>query len=179
VRKAFFAAFVICLLPLTVSAAPVLWTFSGATFSDGGTASGSFVYDADTNTYSSVNVTTTAGSVLLTGANLLYVAPGLPASSADVLTVASSSANLTGVRGLSLSFSPALSDLGGTVSLTGLEATCADATCSSPSGASRTLNAGPVAGVGKSNVPALSPWATAVAALLLAAAALVALRRGV
>jgi hypothetical protein len=179
VRKAFFAALVLCLLPLTASAVPVLWTFSGATFSDGGTASGSFVYDADTNTYSSVNITTTAGSVLLTGANLLYVAPGLPASSADVLTVASGAANLTGVRGFALSFSPALSDLGGTVSLTGLEATCADATCSAPSGASRSLNAGVASGVGRSNVPALSPWAMAVTALLLAAAALVALRRSV
>ena len=34
------------------------------TFDDGGTASGSFVYDAVTNTYSAINVTTTTGATL-------------------------------------------------------------------------------------------------------------------
>lgn len=47
---------------VTVSAAPILWTLQGVTLSDGGTASGSFVYDADTNTYSDLDITTTTGS---------------------------------------------------------------------------------------------------------------------
>jgi len=42
-------------------AASVLWTLQNVTFSGGGVASGSYVYDADTNTYSSISVTTTAG----------------------------------------------------------------------------------------------------------------------
>jgi len=37
----------IFLVGTTVLAAPVTWTLQGATFVDGGTASGSFVYDAD------------------------------------------------------------------------------------------------------------------------------------
>jgi hypothetical protein len=45
-----------------LSATPVLWTLQGVTLTDGGTASGSFVYDADTNTYSDLNITTTTGS---------------------------------------------------------------------------------------------------------------------
>ena len=48
---------------VSVSAAPILWTLQGVTFSDGGTAFGSFVYDADTNTYSNLDITTTTGSV--------------------------------------------------------------------------------------------------------------------
>src|SRR5258708_19781801 len=59
------------------SAAPVVWTLSGVTFSDGGTASGSFIFDADTNTYSSINVTTTPGSVR-SGATYLFQNGGAP-----------------------------------------------------------------------------------------------------
>jgi len=44
------------------SASPIVWNLVGVIFDDGGTASGSFAYDAATKTYSSVNITTTAGS---------------------------------------------------------------------------------------------------------------------
>ena len=43
-------------------AVPVTWTLSGVTFGDGGIATGSFAYDASSNTYSNVNITTTTGS---------------------------------------------------------------------------------------------------------------------
>ncbi len=46
------------------SAVPVSWTLDNWTFSDGGTASGSFVYDADLGSYSDIAVMTTAGSNL-------------------------------------------------------------------------------------------------------------------
>ncbi|MEP7354005.1 MAG: hypothetical protein ABI824_12310, partial [Acidobacteriota bacterium] len=46
----------------TVGAAPITWYLQGVTFADGGTASGSFVYDATTNVYSGVNVSVTATS---------------------------------------------------------------------------------------------------------------------
>jgi hypothetical protein len=52
-----------------ILANPVTWTISGVTFSDGGTVSGSFVYDADAGpggTYSSINITT-AGGILIPG----------------------------------------------------------------------------------------------------------------
>lgn len=41
---------------------PVTWTLSGATFDDGGTAIGSFVFDADTSTYLTLSIATTSGS---------------------------------------------------------------------------------------------------------------------
>jgi hypothetical protein len=46
------------------NAVPVTWTFNDFEFDDGGVATGSFVYDADTNTYSDISVTTTTGSTL-------------------------------------------------------------------------------------------------------------------
>src|SRR5258708_17612531 len=92
------------------SAAPVVWTLSGVTFSDGGTASGSFIFDADTNTYSSINVTTTTGSVR-TGASY-SVQNGGGASSLGMVTLVS--ANLAGTPALALSFSASLTNTAGT-----------------------------------------------------------------
>jgi hypothetical protein len=43
------------------NAFPVTWTLSGVTFSDGGTASGSFIYDADNNTFSTWSVSVAGG----------------------------------------------------------------------------------------------------------------------
>jgi hypothetical protein len=54
--------FVLFCVPSIASADGITWTLSGVTFDDGGTASGSFVYDALTNTYSSIDITTTLGS---------------------------------------------------------------------------------------------------------------------
>ncbi len=178
-RKALPALLVLGLASAAASASPVAWTLQGVTFTDGGTASGSFVYDATTNTYSSVNITTTAGSVVLTGATLQYVSTGFTPASSGVLTAASNAANLTGTRAFALFFSPVLSNAGGSVSLTGQEASCADAACTNPAAPSRSVSAGSVSGLGSYPVPALSPRAMAATALLLAAAALFALRKGV
>ena len=52
----------IAVMPNAAMAVPIKWSV-GATFNDGTTASGSFVYDADTNTYSDIDITTTSGNV--------------------------------------------------------------------------------------------------------------------
>ena len=46
------------------SAHAATWNLVDVTFDDGGTATGSFDYDAATNTYSNIDIMTTAGSVL-------------------------------------------------------------------------------------------------------------------
>ncbi len=178
-RRVLFAALVLALglIPAAASATPVIWTLHGVTFTDGGTASGSFIYDSDTNTYSSVNITTTPGTVILTGATLLYVSPGFAPSNSGVLTAASNAADLTGTRAFALYFSSNLSNVGGSVSLSGEEASCANATCSSPASPSRFTSAGSVSGIQALQVPALSTSGLAATALLLAAAALLALRK--
>ncbi len=60
-------------MPDAAMAVPIKWSV-GATFDDGTTASGSFVYDADTNTYSDIDITTTSGNVY--GALLANLGPG-------------------------------------------------------------------------------------------------------
>lgn len=66
-RNSRFAALVLglciacCLAPSAI-AFPVTWTLSGATFNDGGTATGSFVYDADTGTLSNWSVSVAGGN---------------------------------------------------------------------------------------------------------------------
>ena len=58
----------IALCAINAAAKPVTWYLQGVTFLDGGTGSGSFVYDADTNlpfgTYSNISITTTAGTTM-------------------------------------------------------------------------------------------------------------------
>ena len=61
-RAVMLTLFFTALSAQSASANPILWSLVGVTFDDGGTATGSFVYDADTNTYSNIFITTTAAS---------------------------------------------------------------------------------------------------------------------
>lgn len=169
-----FAALALSFLAVSASAAPLVWTLQGVTFTDGGTASGSFMYDAATNTYSNVNITTTAGSVR-TGATYHFVAgpPNSPDSN-FFLQLTIGSGILTGTPAFSLVFpSAGLTASGGTVAVTfGLEALCSDAVCTGPSGPSRTVTgrASVVASTPNTPapVPALSTWGLGALGMLLA-----------
>ncbi len=100
-------------LAQSAHAIPIQWTLSGITFSDGGTAAGSFVYDADTNVYSSIDITTTAGSVLpgatyvvdnnafgfLSNADGMLALAGLPVVQDDPVLLMVYSAPLTNAGG--------------------------------------------------------------------------------
>ena len=115
----------------TASADQLTWTLAGVTFSDGGTASGSFVYNADTNTVSSVDVITTAGSSF-GGATYTAVDPGFgPFATQIVLVTLPSLADYTGTPALDLFLGGlALTDAGGTVPLLGAsEDTCGNSGC--------------------------------------------------
>ena len=97
-------------------ASPVQWTLQDVTFNDGGTASGSFFYDADTNIYSAINVTTTAGSVLAGQSFASLLSGG--AETAFALNMAPfPSATLIGLPVLLLRFGTALTNAGGTSNL--------------------------------------------------------------
>src|SRR5260370_41021523 len=92
----------LCALPLfwtaVANAGPVAYTLSGVTLSDGGTASGSFSYDAAANTYSNINiVTTTAGT--RSGATYNSVSTGFAADSKGFLAV-TTNASAQGLPGL-------------------------------------------------------------------------------
>lgn len=95
-------------------AAPVRWTLSGVLLSSpDGTASGSFVYDADTNTYSNVDITTTAFTILVDSVPVAvpgnhYTAVGSGTTGSYLLTTASGGA-------LVLLFAQPLTNAGGTI----------------------------------------------------------------
>ena len=171
-------------IQLSASAVPLTWTLGGATFSDGGTASGSFTYDADTNTYSAINIITTTGTVV-TGATFTFicVAPctGLAPGPGNALVLtASSSSNLTGTPALALLFGPPLSNSGGGRSVSfGQQARCSDAVCSAPTGPQRTLTAGTVTapGLPPRLIPTLSGGSLALLALMIGFAAVFSRRR--
>jgi hypothetical protein len=55
-----FAPALLAIAFASAQATPLTWTLSGVSFIDGATASGSFVFDADTRTYLSWGITTTA-----------------------------------------------------------------------------------------------------------------------
>jgi len=167
-----------CLLSLTALqaiAAPVTWTLSGVTFADGGAASGSFVYDASTNTYSSVNITTTAGENL-PGATYHFISTFFASNYAVFVTLGSGS--LTGTTALYLEFSSALTNAGGTVPLVvgptftvqSDEGTCPNSTCSTGAAPSRQVSAGSVVGTpaGVPSTPAPSTWLLVIIGMSLA-----------
>jgi hypothetical protein len=106
------------------------------TFTDGSTATGSFVFDATTVSYSSINIVTNTPTV---GGTFQFVCvspctAGAP-SATQVLFLAESSANnLTAAHALALAFSAPLTSAGGIDGISfGQGGLCGDATCSVPS----------------------------------------------
>ena len=139
----------LCMVMVPIAAADgVTWTLEGLTFSDGATATGSFVYDATTNTFSSIDIVTSNG-VLFTGATYTAVDPGFGPFSFDVAFVPNASAsNLTNTPVLELEFFTStaettvqsLTNAGGTVITDMNELNCANATCSTVTGELRGPN---------------------------------------
>ncbi|MEZ5894401.1 MAG: VPLPA-CTERM sorting domain-containing protein [Parvularculaceae bacterium] len=114
-------------------ATPVTWTLADAVFSDGGTASGTFIYDADANVYSNVDIVTTAGSKQ-SGAEY-HLLPSLFAFSATRFgAVPVASPALSGKTIFSITWASALTNDGGIVGiLTGSpsgEGVCSNFNCS-------------------------------------------------
>ncbi len=136
---------------VSAQAIPILWTLDSVTFDDNGTATGSFVYDADSNTYSMINVTT-MGSALGT-VNYMDDHPifGFDFQAAFLSGLA---VDLTGMTILTLSFDPAtLTNAGGTLPISldpstlSFEGTCINATCVNPTGfPARVVTGGSVIG---------------------------------
>jgi len=165
-------ALLVALSAATSFAVPVTWTLSGVAFADGGTASGSFVYDADTGLYSSFNITTTTGSAR-TGATYHFgtniYAPGYS------LMVTVGSGDLTGTPALYLVFSSILTNAGGTVPLvlgmdpdtTSSEDSCINATCDNAAPPERLVTAGSVTTNPVSATPVPPTWILALIGLMI------------
>lgn len=102
--------------PLAGAAASLQWTLDNVIFNDSGVATGSFLYDADTDTYSSISITTTPGSsfggAYYSGQNLQ------PGSVTPSRLVATPVDTATPSLGFVLSFGAPLTNAGGSVNLT-------------------------------------------------------------
>ena len=137
--------FIVLIYSGSIQAAPVTWTVDSLLFDDGGTGSGTFSYDADTNTYSNINISTTAGSAF-GGANYTSVVSFAPIS-ANYLTVMV--APLEGLPGLELFFfTTGLTNNGGTfqIAIPSREALCGQE-CMFPASTLRYVASGQISAV--------------------------------
>ncbi len=101
-------------------AAPILWTLGGVAMADGATAFGSFVYDANTNVFSQIDVRTAGGSVF---AGAHYVGqppvPGLALPDRLILVTSAVPIDFFGTPALAIYPAVGLTNAGGTVGLLG------------------------------------------------------------
>ena len=152
-------------------AVPVTWTLQEKAFDDGGSAAGSFVYDADTNVYSDMFIATTNGSER-TGAIYGDVING--GSTAFSAVPNADFPSLVSSPNLMLMFASALTDAGGIVDVfIGQESTCTSAGCTSVGGPLRFLQDANFEGV----VVAATPIPAALPLFLTGLVALVAVGR--
>ncbi len=139
----------IAALAVGAQAVPVTYILQGVTFNDGGTASGSFVYDDATNTYSNVNITTTPGAPPL-GATYKFTIFAPSATNVGLVTVAPSSGPPVtppaGTPILILNFASPLALGVASVNLTNFatESTCLIDGCGAGGGTLRLVTAGQV-----------------------------------
>ena len=133
-------------VPSIALADGVTWNLSGVTFDDGGTASGSFVYDAATNTYSAIDVTTSAFGLRPPVTYTSFSDVALP-SNTGFLFGPNSGGDFTGASFLMWLFDAPLTD-GGTVQVSlpppidSIEALCTNSDCTTFS--SRSVSGGEV-----------------------------------
>ncbi|MEO1574163.1 MAG: hypothetical protein AAFU65_04300 [Pseudomonadota bacterium] len=133
-------------------AVAVTWVLQDVVFDDGGTAFGSFVYDADTNTFSAINVTTTDGSAL---AGSVYQFANFEAGVLDadsVLLVAAANPG-SGTPAFNMNLDEAMTNAGGTISLAmappplAFESTCLTSVCDSFFSIDRVIVSGSITAV--------------------------------
>lgn len=137
-------------------ATPVQWTLSDVLFDDGGTATGSFIYDADSATYSNISITTT-DALLVPVATFTTLLSG----SATDAAFATSAGNQTGLPFLQfLYFQFPLTNAGGTLYLidpffpaaSSFDGACVNAGCTSVA-YGRTMLDGGITGGAPAVVP--------------------------
>jgi hypothetical protein len=140
------AAAALFLASSSANAVPVTWTLEDVVFSDGGTATGSYVYNASTNTLSNIHIVTSANAPF--GTTYGVPTPGATLSTLfDTLPSSSNLADLTGSPRLIFELLAAMTDAGGTISLDtsyAFEAICAVAVCGGAPAADRMITSGEV-----------------------------------
>ena len=112
---------------LIAEAVPLTWTLNGVIFRDGGTANGSFVYDADTNIFSDFEINTTAGADF---AGATYTDFLFGDGAAFQVVPDASLPSLDGSLDFTIVMTSPLTNNGGTIDvLIALEGLCQNAAC--------------------------------------------------
>ncbi|HEV2198871.1 MAG TPA: hypothetical protein VGR73_03550 [Bryobacteraceae bacterium] len=111
------------------TSSPKRWYLRDVILTDGAHAFGSFVYDANTNTYSSISITSTSGSAIVGGASYFNLSPAGGGSvfinTVSAATIVSGTTNF-----LTAIFGAPLTNAGGTVNIVALtEGICTAANC--------------------------------------------------
>ena len=153
---------------------PVIWTLNGVTTANGFTVTGSFTYDANTNTYSAINITSTGGVGPFTA-----IAPA-PASSAGTAVFIQTPAG-AGQNGIVFSTGNK-TNAGGTLTITtgggaGGLFTCTGACAGGSYTAGSHITAGTMVGAPPVAVPTMSEWAMILFGLILASGAALYIQR--
>ncbi len=146
-----------------IYAGPINWELSDVTLSDGITVTGSFTFNADTDTYSNVDITTTAAgpfsayTFLDTCGTDVSSCTGVSPNSTEALFLTSNASNQSGLPAIAFFFTgvggvpPAgLTDAGGTIDISNSslsvgavqEAFCSNSACSSPAEGGATSTSG-------------------------------------
>jgi hypothetical protein len=127
------------------NAVPVTWVLDGVMFDDGGVATGSFVYDADTDLYIDVSISSLFYyQVIPTHYNEVSAWPGeLDSTTLSLYT--EESEGITSYQDLIfLDFDQALSNAGGTIGVTGWESSATTVGLSGASSADHYIISGTV-----------------------------------
>ncbi len=141
------------------NAAAVTWFLQDWVFNDEATASGSFVFDADTNTYSNISVVTTDGpGPIFNGQSYSLTNPNGGGNADFFQLVVEALPDLTGEISLRAVWDSSLTNAGGTVAiLFAHEAVCPDWECLAGSPTSRSLTSGFISTVPAVPIPAALP----------------------
>jgi len=73
--KKLIAVFLVACIANNIHAAPVTWSLQNVSFDDGAVATGTFIFDADSNQYSSIDVTVSGGASDIGGFGTLSTDP--------------------------------------------------------------------------------------------------------
>jgi hypothetical protein len=128
---------------LAANAVPVTWTVDSLLFDDGGTGSGTFSYDADTNTYSNIDIVTTVGANF-TGAHYMSLINNAVNNANSLIIMVYP---LEGLSGLELSFAASLTNYGGSITITGGRESICGQECMYPVSDLRYISSGQASAV--------------------------------